>query len=238
MKDLHSHYIFGVDDGAKTIDSTRRMLAYANDAGIKDIMMTPHYIKESQYVSNKHNNMAKFIEIKEIALEYGINVYLGNEIFICPELTDLIRSEEVATLNNSKYFLVELPMNTRLTNAKVILEEALDYGYIPILAHPERYTCYYDCIEFFQELHDMGVLMQVNGPSIIGLYGRRAKSMAKRLLKANLIEFIGSDIHSSKEKKYDKLDVIEHKIKRYCGKERANDILFNNFDKVIKNEDI
>jgi protein-tyrosine phosphatase len=238
MKDLHSHFLYGVDDGSKSVESTRKMLEYAHSCGIKDIMFTPHYIKDSEYKSDKKNNMDRFIVVKEIALEFGINIYLGNEVFICNDLVDLIKSGEVATLNNSKYVLVEIPMYSKINNVENIFKDILENGYVPILAHPERYVVYEDHLDFFRELHDMGVLMQVNMPSIVGIYGRKAKSMAKKLLKAKLIDFVGSDIHSSHEKKYDKLVDAEHKIKRYVGKEQADNILFKNFDRVINNADI
>ena len=238
MKDLHSHYLYGIDDGAKNIESTRRMLEYASSCGIKDIMFTPHYIKDSEYISNKKHNMEIFIEIKEIALEYGINIYLGNEVFINSDVVDLIKSGEIATLNNSKYVLVEIPMYSKINNVENMFKDILENGSVPILAHPERYVVYEDHLDFFKELHEMGVLMQVNLPSINGMYGRKAKSMAKKLLKAKLIDFVGSDIHSSHEKKYDKIAEAEHKIRRYVGKEEADNIIFNNFDKVINNVDI
>lgn len=238
MKDLHSHYLYGVDDGSKSLDSTKQMLEYARSCGIKDIMFTPHYMKGSKYTSNKKNNIDIFVGIKDIALEYGIQVYLGNEIFICEDIVDLLKNGEVASLNNSRYVLVEIPMYSKLNNVNNIFEEMLECGYVPILAHPERYDYYYEKLDFFKELHDMGVLFQVNMPSIIGVYGRKAKSMAKKLLKMKLIDFVGSDIHSAKEKKYDQLDKAEKKIRRYVGEEQAQNIIYKNFDKVIENAEL
>ena len=85
MKDLHSHYLPGVDDGAKTIDSTRRMLKSASENGITDVMFTPHYVPNSEFSSPKDENKKIFASIKDMAKEeYGINVYLGNEVYISP----------------------------------------------------------------------------------------------------------------------------------------------------------
>ena len=240
MIDIHNHLLFDADDGVKTLEDSIDVLKDLYSYGITDVILTPHYITGTKYNKTIKDNLIKLKELRNrLELEnININLYLGNEIHIDEDIFYNLKNGIISTMNGTRYILVELPMNGEYDGYIELFKDLISKGCKIILAHPERYTCYYDDIDFFKELHDMGVLMQVNGPSITGLYGRRAKSMAKRLLKAKLIDFVGSDIHSSKEKKYDKLDVMEHKIKKYCGKEQANNILYINFDKVIKNEDI
>lgn len=239
MKDLHSHFLPGVDDGAKSIDSTRRMLLSASSNGVTDVMFTPHYILDSDFSSNYKENLKLFKEIKEIAKEeFGVNVYLGNEVYCNNSIEELLKNKEVITLNNSRYMLIEIPMYNRTNNLKSIFFELLEAGIIPILAHPERYTAYYNDIDFFMDLREMGVLMQANYPSLLGVYGRQPKKMLKKLLKANLISFMGSDIHSASEEKYESLPKLYKKLARIVDEQKLKELTEINFDKVVNNEEI
>ena len=237
MKDLHSHYLPGVDDGAKTIDSTRRMLKSASENGVTHVMFTPHYVPNSEFSSPKKYNEEIFASIKTMASEeYGVQVYLGNEVYLTPDILDYFDNGDIRTLNGGNYALFELPMFTELSNVKSIFLEIINRGIVPILAHPERYISYYKNYDFFFELRSMGVLMQINYPSLIGMYGSKAKKMAKELLKMNLISFVGSDIHSASEMKYENLAKMNKKLLRIVGEEKFLDLTENNFVRVINNE--
>lgn len=238
MKDLHSHFLYNVDDGSKSLESTLFMLKNAKDNGVLDIVFTPHYIANTQFSSPKDNNIEIFNAVHEIADYMGINIYLGNEVFCDPDILKYLKEGKISTINNSKYLLVEIPMNSKMNNAKNIFFELISNGITPILAHPERYTAYYNDMQFFYDLRTMGVLMQINFSSLVGGYGERAKRVAKELLKYNLVSFVGSDVHSEKDHRYDDVAKAMKIIKRIVGNERFLDITERNFDKVINNKDI
>lgn len=239
MRDLHSHYLPGVDDGSKSLEVTKNMLKNAYKNGVTDIIFTPHYILDSRFMSSKSAN-ERIIEpiIKFAKEEYNINVFLGNEVYCNSEMLDLYKRGEISTLNNSRYMLIEIPMYSKINNVKSIFFELISNGITPILAHPERYTAYYNDLDFFFELREMGVLMQMNASSIVGEYGSKAKKMVTKLLKANLISFVGSDIHSDQEAKNDLIPKIEKKLKKIVGEDQFIEITINNFARVIRNDDI
>lgn len=239
MRDLHSHFLPGVDDGAKNIEATRKMLKSAQENGVTDILFTPHYILDSRYDSSKKHNLEIFKEIKKIAKEeYNVNIFLGNEVYCTSEMLRLYKEGLISTLNDSRYMLIEIPMYSKTNNIKSLFLELINNGITPILAHPERYTAYYKDYDFFFELRDMGVLMQINYPSLMGAYGIKAKKMAIQLLKRNLISFVGSDIHSVTEGKYEMIPQVEKKLKKLIGEEQFIEITLNNFARVIRNERI
>lgn len=238
MKDLHSHYIYGVDDGAKNIDYSKEMLEQAKNSGVTDIVFTPHYMVDTVYSSKVSNNKKIFKELEKIAKPLNINVYLGNEVYINNDIVKLYNKKEITTINNSRYMLVEIPLDTKINNVLDIFFEMISNGIVPILAHPERYVSYYKDINFFKKLNEMGVLMQLNFSSLVGLYGRQAKKMAKILLKNKLISFVGSDIHSPHRNKYNDLDKALGKIKKFVTEEEYIKIAESNFEKVINNEEI
>lgn len=239
MRDLHCHLLYGVDDGAKTIEQTKELLHQAYESGITDIMFTPHYITDSRFVSNKQNNLKIIEPIRKFAKEqYNINVFLGNEVFVSDNMFSLYQEGEISTLNNSRYMLFEIPMCNKLNNLKSIIFDLTSNGITPILAHPERYVSYYKDFDFFCDLKNMGVLLQVNYASLLGAYGSKAKKMAKKLLKLNLIDFVGSDIHSPNDDKYINAQKAMKKIKKLVSEDDFIAITENNFAKVIYNEEI
>lgn len=239
MRDLHCHLLPGVDDGSRNIKTTREMLKQAMVNGVSDIMFTPHYILDSKYVSNKSSNTFLFDEIRKIAKEeYHINIFLGNEVYCNRCILDLLKNAEISTLNNSRYLLMEIPMHSKINDLKSILFEIISNGIVPILAHPERYTSYYKDYDFFYELRNMGVLLQLNYVSLLGDYGSHAKKMAQELLKRHLISFVGSDIHSPDEEKYNKVNPALKKLRKYVDEDEFIAITENNFAKVIYNEEI
>lgn len=239
MRDLHSHYLPGVDDGAKNIEVTKKMLKNAELNGVTDILFTPHYILDSRFVSSKETNKIIFEEVKKIAKEeYNINVFLGNEVYCNNEMLRLYKEGLISTLNDSRYMLIEIPMYSKMNNIKSLFFELLSNGIVPILAHPERYTAYYKDYDFFYELRSMGVLLQINYPSLMGTYGTKAKKMATKLLKMNLISFVGSDVHSENEGKCEMIPKVEKKLKKIVGEEQFIEITVNNFARVVRNEEI
>ncbi len=239
MRDLHCHLLFGVDDGAKTFEQTKELLHQAYQNGITDIMFTPHYVPDSRFVSNKNNNLSIIKPIRKYAKEqYNINVFLGNEVFISKNILSLYKEGEISTLNDSRYMLIEIPMFNKINSLKSIIFELTSNGIIPILAHPERYVSYYKDFDFFFELKNMGVLLQINYASLVGTYGRKARNMAKKLLKLNLVDFVGSDIHSPSEDKYKNLPKSMGILKKLVNESDFINITENNFAKVIYNEEI
>ena len=141
MKDLHSHLLYGIDDGSKNIEESIPLLKQLEKQGVTDLMLTPHYIENSKYNCNNQEKRIIFEELCRRAEEEHINIklYLGNEIFFTPNMIYLINSGEVKTLNNSKYVLFEFPMNNIYQNTTQIINELVSNDFIPVLAHPERY---------------------------------------------------------------------------------------------------
>lgn len=237
MKDLHSHYLFNVDDGAKSFEETKKMLNVAKKNNVSDIVFTPHYIDESYYISEYNDNKKIFAEIKKYAESLNINIYLGNEVFISKNIVNLYREQKITTINNSRYMLIEIPMNSKINGIKSLLFDIISAGITPILAHPERYIVYYKDFSFFKELKEMGVLLQLNFPSLFGLYGNHAKYMSKKLLKMHLIDFIGSDIHHPDDR-YELLEKFTKKVNKLVEEEYLKKIMEDNFTKVIADEQI
>lgn len=234
MIDIHSHIIYGVDDGSKTLEESISILDNLSKRGITDIVFTPHYITETRYVSDKRSNYDILLKIREELKIRGINinVYLGNEIYIDKNIYDLVLNEKMTTLNNSRYILIEFPMSGKYDDYIDIFNDLINIGFKVVLAHPERYTTIQKDYTLIEELKDIGVLFQSNIGSFANQYGKEAKKVVKRLAKDKLITFMGTDIHKEKDLIF--IDKGLKKMAKYYSKEELDDILINNPKNILE----
>ncbi len=238
MKDIHSHLLYGIDDGSKNIEESIPLLKALEKEGVTDLMLTPHYVENSKYNCNNYEKQQIFEEFCKRAEEENINVklYLGNEVFFTENMLELLEKDEIKTLNNSKYLLFEFPMNNVYHNTATVINDLINHEYVPILAHPERYRRFQEHPKVAEDYLRSGVLLQGNVSSLFGEYGRDAEKTLKFYLKKKWISFLGSDIHHDLKFKGKKL---EKKLLRITkDKEYTKKLLEDNFDKVIQNIDL
>ena len=237
MNDIHCHLLFNVDDGSKSIEESITILNDMYKCGYENVIITPHYISNSNYASRKDNNLLMLEELKEelIRKNIPINVYLGNEIYMDYDILDLLKEGMVSSLNDSHYLLIELPMSGEFTGYMDVFHELMHYKYKVILAHPERYHAFQKDFDKLYELRKQGILFQSNLDSIIGGYGNNAKKMMKRLLKEHLITFLATDIHHRKHD-YSKWEKARKKALKYLSEEEYNKLVKINPLKVINDE--
>jgi len=238
MIDIHNHLLPSVDDGSKSVEESLIILEELSKLDIKQIILTPHYVKESIYASDNNEKNEKLTILKEelAKRKIGINLYSGNEVMIDEDIIKDIQNNKIATLNNSRYILVEFPHFENFANSKKVLKELISNGYVPILAHPERYTYHYKDIDFFISLVNEGVLLQCNLRSILGYYGKRAKEMIEELLKRNMVHLMATDIHRMEE--IEGIYQSINKLKQQISEEKIKELLTTNANKILNNEEI
>jgi len=227
MIDIHNHLLFGIDDGAKTIDESIDILRDMAKFGYKSIILTPHYIKDSNYSSSASENYKRLKILKEALKENNIdlNLYLGNEIYIDDDIINLLLKKEIYPLNGTNFLLIELPISGEYENYEEIFSYLISNGCNVILAHPERYIAFQKDFNKIYELEKLGVYFQSNIDSLIGRYGADAEATIRRLLKEKKISFLATDIH---HKKHDyNVWKTAHEIALKYVSEKEFDILTN-----------
>lgn len=237
--DIHSHILYGIDDGSKSISESIQILKQQRELGFTDIILTPHYIENSKYCAN-NNEKAKLLKVLREELQkqnIDVNLYLGNEVYINNNMVELLNTNEIKTLNDSNYILIELPLCTTYKNALDIIYELKINGITPIIAHPERYEFVQKDITKIEEFIEEGALLQANYGSILGIYGNGSKKTIKKLLKKDLITFLGTDIHYQSSKIYNEMDKIMKKITKIIGKDKLEELISINPKKIIRNEE-
>ena len=235
MVDIHSHLIPNVDDGSKSVEETFMLIKEADRAGITDIILTPHYIVNS-YEQNANTLILLKDKLQQILDKDKINVklHIGMEVYITDNLIDLLKQNKLLTLANSKYLLMELPLNTHVQYEDIIIFKLIENNIIPIIAHPERYKFIQENPDKVEELIESGCLMQSNIGSILGIYGNHAKQTFKYLLKKDLIHFLGTDTHR-KDTIYPLLKKATKKIEKIIGKEKTEKLIKINPQKILNN---
>lgn len=236
MIDIHNHILFDIDDGAKTIETSVQMCRDAYENGIEHIVLTPHFVKFSDvenFVEERDNkifelrNMLKAEKIP-VKLYSGAELYLSDGVFTADNLDEL-------TLGNSRYILCEFPMGPfNISLALEWVDEIVERGYVPVIAHPERYREFHRNLFVIDELLDRDVVFQVNLDSVIGLNGRSAQGMAVDMLERGIAKLIGTDAHHPiyrhnkiKEKLEDLPDEITKEIIEKCMKTNPKRVLEN-----------
>lgn len=241
MIDIHTHVLNGVDDGSDTLGLSVAILRLAEEQGVTDIILTPHYIVNSRVSFTNEQVKEKFEELKNTIKKENINlnIYLGNEVYVDSlEIVPKIKSKEVYTLNDSKYLLIEFPMEKIIDNSVDIIYEIRMLGITPIIAHPERCNIFLKNKKLLDKCIEEGALIQVNVGSILGHFGRDIKKYALKLLKEGKINFIATDSHSLRREEYSYLSKVDKELEKVVGKYEKNKLLVYNARNVLINKDI
>lgn len=192
FRDCHCHLLPGVDDGVQEADETKQILEKWESLGVKEVWLTPHIMED---IPNELEKLRKKME--EVTAFYigDIKLNLAAEHMMDGLFLRRLEKNEVMPIGrNRDRLLVETSYYTPPMNLSEVIEKVNTRGYKPILAHPERYQ-YMDrrgC-RYWKE---RGVLFQLNVPSIVGAYGLEVQRKSEWLLKENLYDYCGTDMHS------------------------------------------
>lgn len=199
MIDIHAHILPGVDDGAVNMDESVEMALMASDSGVDYLVATPHCNIPGVYDNYLDDELReRFMGLKRVveAEQIPIRILGGMEVFATSDLPDLLKKKKILTLNGTKYFLMEFAFDEDLDFCSMILEQCFSMGYIPVIAHPERYYGVQDHPEIVYQWYIKGYKIQINKGSILGRFGKSVKRTADQLLEHRIVTCIGSDAHS------------------------------------------
>lgn len=200
VTDIHSHIIPGIDDGAASATEAAVMLRVAAQSGTTDMVATSHYYNPRQCTvpSSKKalteifNRFTDFIARNDIP----VNVYPGAELFGVNNITELARHNEIVTLNNSRYVLIEFDFDDDFSRVKFCVSQLLSCGYVPVIAHPERYIFLQNEPGNIYWFMEHGCIFQINKGSPIGRYGSGALKFSRWMLENRFAGIVASDCHS------------------------------------------
>ena len=196
--DIHSHLLPGIDDGAKTFENTLEIIKSLQGFGTSQLITTPHIIEHvwentADIINTKKDETVIELEKNQIIIPFRAAAeYMINDHFI-----ELFQSKELLTLKKN-YVLVEMSYLNPPIQLYSILFDLQVAGYIPVLAHPERYIFYHNNFDEYLKLKKSGCLFQLNLLSLVGYYGEGITKITNKLLQKGLYNFVGSDVHHTK----------------------------------------
>ena len=194
--DIHSHILYGMDDGAKTPDESLQMLQLAAAAGTTDIVATPH-------ADGRYRFDPELIEqrITELSPHVDVRIHRGCDFHLQPDnIDDALSDVRKYTINGNGYLLVEFPELAIFSSTDEILSDLLDAGMVPIITHPERNVQLQRRLDDIARWVELGCYVQITAGSCTGSLGRQARTCIDELMDRGLVHFVGSDAHDTKHR--------------------------------------
>ena len=197
--DIHSHLVPGIDDGSPDVDTSIHLIKGLQDLGFKKFITTPH-VMEDLFRNNKKTIQTAFTVLRDRLRDTGmeVNIRFAAE-YLLDGNVDMLLAKKIPMLTlKDKMVLTEVSFVSPPIYLKEVLFEMQMKGYQPIFAHPERYGFYHGKPSEYAEIRDMGCLFQCNLLSFNGYYGTPVRQAAEYLVKNNLVDFLGTDLHHEK----------------------------------------
>lgn len=173
LYDIHCHILPGVDDGARNMEESLWMLSKEYKEGVRHVILTPHFRYE---MFEPHMNIVtrQFMQLRREAIKIGqgdLQLYLGCELHSSMDMVECLKKGRRLTLAGSRYVLVEFSNSDEKSYIEERVRSLLMNGFIPIIAHAERYKATRSDIRFLEELREAGAYIQINADTISGESG-------------------------------------------------------------------
>jgi protein-tyrosine phosphatase len=236
MIDIHCHILPDIDDGAPDLKTTMEMLSIAAGDGITHIVATPHYRQGESPTIQDINN--KVIQVQAEMIQKGMTVKLlgGADIRLTYELLKGIQQKSIPTINNSRYFLLELPDIIPPHLDEFIFETKIK-GFVPVITHPERNYSLLMTPGKTDALREAGALFQLTAMSVTGNLGRQIKKFTLQLFRKGYVDFVATDAHSAR-RRAPLLSKAYKETSDMLGKTETDMIFFENPRAVIENREM
>ncbi len=233
--DIHTHILPKVDDGSKNMEQTIEMLKMAHSQGVRAIIATPHYDLGRRITVEKIQEITQRVREEAEKIDCNFKIYSGCEIFYEDGCVQALKEKKAMTMAGSRYVLVEFGIGEAYDRIYAGMKEMIAEGYIPIIAHIERYECLQKKRGRVAELIELGCLMQVNLKSLQGSPFQKPAASARRYIRENQVHFLASDCHNIKTRGPQIEDMLR-KAKIHINENNINQMLYINPSKVIDNK--
>jgi protein-tyrosine phosphatase len=195
--DMHSHLIPGIDDGAADMEMTMQMIRGMQELGYKKLITTPHVMWEMYKNTNEIIlSGCKAVKARLVQEKIPIEFHAAAEYYMDEHFEMLLQGEQPLLTLKDNLVLVEFSFMREPVELKDVLFKLQIKGYIPVVAHPERYLYFGKNKEWYDEVKSQGCLFQLNLLSLCGYYGKKQVELCEYLMKKKYVDLVGTDLHN------------------------------------------
>ena len=226
--DIHNHSLCGLDDGAESYETMCDMLELSYQSGVRGICFTPHY-GNSDIDCTPAAVEAVFKQASDYCSKYipDMRLYIGSEMNYHYDCIDSISEKKMFTLANSKYVLTDFLSTPDVRGIIIGVQRLLNCGYVPVIAHIERYPCLFGRLEDIRRISMLGAIIQINA----GLMSKR-RHQCMKLLSEGLVDIVASDTHNLSTRPPVLKECANYIISKF-GYEYAEQIFYENPERII-----
>lgn len=235
MVDIHCHILPRIDDGSRSLSESVAMARVAAASGVTHIAGTPHFmgkeesLEELPRIVSRVRRLRQELERQDIPVE----IVPGAEILFLPETLELARKDMLPTLGDGRYLLTEFYFDYPAEELDRALRALKEMDYMPIVAHPERYTAVQNQPELVYGWFDRGIVIQVNKGSVLGSFGSAPERCAQKLLDRGMVHVIASDGHRADSRTPD-MRIIRSWAEENLGRTYADVVLRRNPGLILR----
>lgn len=234
LTDIHIHLLPGLDDGVHTMEEALAVLRTAAEQKITRMIVTPHFHPEKYPVTaEKVLETLEAVRVQCRRAQLQVELYAGQECYFYSELADKLEKGHVLTMAGSRYVLIEFEPYCSYSVLLSGIKQLLYQGYLPILAHFERYECLLDTDRIWQ-LKELGVRMQMNFDRIREKNSIFHKNIWRSAAKQGLVDYFGSDCHGMDFRPL-QVDSAYKWLEQNLSSEDRQRIFERNIEDILKN---
>lgn len=239
MIDIHSHFLPGIDDGAKDQQQTLKLLKQAEDTGITDLVATPHFNEFIQHdYAKKIYNVVDETNALIHKNNIRIKVHVAGEFLIDGKILDWDSHNIFFHGINNNYLLFELSHFFEFSDISDLIFKLKLQNITPVLAHPERSLKIQENPEKIIHWIQQGCVLQMNAGSILGQFGKRCQNRAKRMLDSGMIHLLASDAHEPKHRNFSVLSHAKQFIEQNYDEEFAEILFQKNPSNILNSKPV
>ncbi len=233
MVDIHTHVLPGLDDGARTLETSIEMVRIAAATGTTDLVASPHANLEFRFDPAVAD--AKLAELAA-ASNHSIRLHRGCDFHLSYEnIEDALQNPRKYTIAGGRYLLVEFPDVLIPRGIEAVFDRMLAAGMAPVITHPERNFLLHARIEQMRAWAAQGCLLQVTAQSFLGRFGAEARGCAEKLMKAGLAHVVASDAHDTEDRP-PRLELAYEHVAARWGRARADALFVHNPAAIVADE--
>jgi len=240
--DIHGHYAWDIDDGIESKEDAKKALKMAYDEHMTTLVATPHIIPGRHSKQDVDMMRLRINELKVEGQKYGIKVCEGCELYLNQDTLYALEDGVFMTIAGTKYLLCEFDVRKQLSTSQIevenILYEIALKGYIPIIAHVERYFKEKLDLDRIEEWIELGYVIQVNSTSLLGFHGKMCQKHAFALIDHGLVHVIASDTHRCYGHRVPNLNQVSQLLSKRYDLETVYILLQKNPKAVLHNEKV